>query len=117
MSANKSAAKPVPVVNPVISTNKQQPRVIKLTPQQFAALKSGKSGKIVLAGAGNNYVKRESITLASQPRKLQRTEELNELKRKLDIEVYEADRLRQEARKRDDMADKLRKQIESLSNI
>jgi hypothetical protein len=39
--------------------------VIKLTPEQFAALKAGKSGRIILGG--NN--KRENITLASsQPR-------------------------------------------------
>jgi len=92
--------------------------VIKLTPQQFAALKSGKSGKIVLAGTGNNSIKRESITLANQQiRKAPRSVEISELKRKLESEMKEADRLRQEARQRDDSADKIRKQIEMLSNI
>jgi hypothetical protein len=110
----KSLAKPTPVVSSPISNNKQ-PRVIKLTPQQFAALRSGKSGKIVLAGT--NTGKRDNITLASQPRKIQRLDEINELKRKLDIELKEAEDHRQEAQRHEDAAARIRKQIEILSTI
>ncbi|XP_023334426.1 ankyrin-2 [Eurytemora carolleeae] len=110
----KFLAKPTPVVSSPISNNKQ-PRVIKLTPQQFADLKSGKSGKIVLAGT--NSFKRENITLASQHRKIPRLDEINELRRKLEVELTEAENLRQEARKRDEAADRIRKQINILSNM
>jgi len=118
LSSTPTKLNPKVMSTPTITTSNKQPRVIKLTPQQFAALKSGKSGKIVLAGTGNNSIKRESITLANQQiRKAPRSVEISELKRKLESEMKEADRLRQEARQRDDSADKIRKQIEMLSNI
>jgi len=113
----KSLAKPTPVVNSPI-TNTKQPRVIKLTPEQFAALKAGKSGKLILTNPASSSggIKRETITLDTTPRKVQRLDEIAELKKKLETELKEAERLRLEVRKREDTANRIRKQIEILSN-
>jgi len=125
---------------PVVSSpvpQKKQPRVIKLTPEQFAALKSGKSGQIVLSGAGGR--KRETITLASpQPRKVARVGsaseeeqdmkvdlgkqdmkvdlEKQELKQQLLKKLEEAENFKKELKKREDEAERLQLQLQALSN-
>lgn len=115
---------------PVVSSpvpQKKQPRVIKLTPEQFAALKSGKSGQIVLSGAGGR--KRETITLASpQPRKVARvsSEEVEEVDMKVDLEkqelkqqllkkLEEAENFKKELKKREEEAERLQLQLQALS--
>lgn len=115
---------------PVVSSpvpQKKQPRVIKLTPEQFAALKSGKSGQIVLSGAGGR--KRETITLASpQPRKVTRVSsaseeegdmkvdlEKQELKQQLLKKLEEAENFKKELKKREEEAERLQLQLQALS--
>ena len=74
---SSTSSQPLPVVASPVPP-KKQPRVIKLTAEQFAALKSGKSGQIVLS-SGVGGTKRETITLASpQPRKVARISEESE---------------------------------------
>ena len=51
-----------PVAPPATSGNNKASRVIKLTPAQFAAIKKGKAGQIVLP-ALSSQGKRETITL------------------------------------------------------
>merc|ERR1719318_514597 len=62
-SSSKKAASvsPKPQATPI--TFPKPPRVIKLTAEQFAAIKKGRAGQIVLPAMGQN--KRETITLAS----------------------------------------------------
>jgi len=60
-SASSKINSPKPVTSPL--TFPKPPRVIKLTAEQFAAIKKGRAGQIVLPAIGQN--KRETITLAS----------------------------------------------------
>ena len=60
-SASSKINSPKPMTSPL--TFPKPPRVIKLTAEQFAAIKKGRAGQIVLPAIGQN--KRETITLAS----------------------------------------------------
>jgi len=61
INCNNRMDPPKPLPTPI--TFPKPPRVIKLTAAQFAAIKKGRAGQIVLPAIGQN--KRETITLAS----------------------------------------------------
>lgn len=115
------------------------PRVIKLTPAQFAAIKKGKSGQIVLP-ALSSQGKRETITLKNPstsssssnialaspvpPRKVARVEGQGEakvemqrrLQRQLEEKEREKDRYRREMQKREEEAERIKEQLKALGS-
>jgi hypothetical protein len=147
--ANTTLSKPItkvvtlnskPVAPAPASTLAKAPRVIKLTPAQFAAIKRGKaSGQIVLPALSSAGGRRETITLRNPeargpgiqlaspvPRKVPRVElqtggeDKAELQRRLQRELEEKerwkDRYRQEMQKKEQETERIKAQLKALSS-
>jgi len=134
-------SKPVqpPAASALAAAGGKAPRVIKLTPAQFAAIKKGKSGQIVLP-ALSSQGRRETITLKNPstsssssnialsspvpPRKVARLEGQGEarlemqrrLQRQLEEKEREKDRYRREMQKREEEAERIKEQLKALGS-
>merc|ERR1719507_916877 len=128
-----------PVAPPSTLGSNKASRVIKLTPAQFAAIKKGKAGQIVLP-ALSSQGKRETITLKNPstsssssnialaspvpPRKVARVEGQGEakvemqrrLQRQLEEKEREKDRYRREMQKREEEAERIKEQLKALGS-
>jgi len=128
---------PTPITFP------KPPRVIKLTAAQFAAIKKGRAGQIVLPAIGQG--KRETITLAShmgggvnkregnsninnfapqnkiirlEPSSMDNEKEelQKQLQRQLEQKAEETEKLKEEMKKREQEAERIKAQLKALSN-